>query len=458
MGGGYRPLCGTLGVFAVILLAYFAVAPSANAAFGSGNIMCMTPPFIGPCKYPMPCPKAPIFGVIGKPCQEEANGKVCTGACSAPGKCEAKGCSGIGGGSEVAGIGKALEAAMGMLKDLLKPKGGGGGGGGGAPPGGASPMGPLYPTCVRNPATNTVSPIPCTEANGQINYGGTSDNGSSLTLPAGEGGTGNSTGQALLDILNGVGNEPDSNTNTNSDTNSVSVGATTNSSASTSDASGTPSVNVVVGGGGSLSATSSQQKSLQGDIVVGGSGGVLYVRSRDVESNTEVAGFYGGSVPGNAQPSSLIGRMCRTRPWGDGVLGGLISGAFFDGLCKRFGYGVGELATTPSGGRGLPAKSSKIIITQNPATRPSQAPAQAVNPEVDIWANPSSVRLGTRTYIYWNSRDVVSCVEKGPSFEHNTLTGGASTVPLSDTTIFTIECLAADGRTVKDSVRVTISL
>ena len=79
-------------------------------------------------------------------------------------------------------------------------------------------------------------------------------------------------------------------------------------------------------------------------------------------------------------------------------------------------------------------------------------------PEADIWAEPASVRLGTRTYIFWNARGVVSCEERGPSFEQNSLSGGASTVPISGPTTFVIECLTSASTTVRDSVTVQIAI
>lgn len=453
---GNNPLRRILSALLFSLLLSVGGTSYVHAAFGSGNIMCTTPPHIGNCPFNMPCPKAPILGVIGKPCQETANGKTCTGKCISVGICKAAGCDGIGGGSEAAGIGKALEAAMGMLKDLLKPKGGGGGGGGGgAPPGGFPSTGPLYPTCVHNEATKTVAPIPCTEANGQINYGGNGFTDSGLTGDGG-GSLGNSTADALLNALNGGGLNLDANTNASTDTEKVDPG-TENSSNTNTGTTSQKQTKIVIEGEGSLQPGQNQEGSLQGDILVGGSGGLLYARSRDLEKNTEVAGFYGGNVTGQTQSSGLIGRMCRTRPWGNGMLGGLISGNFFDGLCKRFGYSVGEIAV-PQGGGGGGASRGPSISIQGSKSRPATTSMPAIQPEVDIWANPSSVRLGTRTYIFWNTRDVESCVETGPSFSHNTLSGGASTVPLSDASIFSIECKTIDGRTITDSVRVTIAL
>ncbi len=367
---------------------------------------------------------------------------VCTS--SQPGTCKATTYQNISGGSSgVGGLDQFLGKLLGdTLGKLLQ---GGGGQGGGSQ--GSVPQ-QQYPPCVLNTATNTVSPIPCTDTNGSINYGTSAPTNTTL------GGTvGGSTADILLNALNGGSGTDAGNVNTNTNTNNIS--ATASDSSSTAEPTAQTKV-IIHGGQGSLEAPK-QQGLLQGDIVIGGSGGMLYVRSRDAESNTEVAGFYGGNTLGQSQSSSLIGRMCSTRPWGGGVLGGLISGTFFDGLCLKFGYQVGAIALTPGGG-GSTTKRPVITITQNPVSRPATTSAPVIRPEVDIWANPSSVRLGTRTYIFWNTSGVDSCVQAGPNFSHNTLSGGASTVPLSDASTFTIECKTADGQTVSDSARVNLAL
>jgi hypothetical protein len=79
---------------------------------------------------------------------------------------------------------------------------------------------------------------------------------------------------------------------------------------------------------------------------------------------------------------------------------------------------------------------------------------------VDIWAVPASVPLGTRTTIFWNSKNAQSCVETSPdgSFSHSSLSGGGATVPLSGATTFTISCQAPDGTHATDYVTVNLSI
>jgi hypothetical protein len=102
--------------------------------------------------------------------------------------------------------------------------------------------------------------------------------------------------------------------------------------------------------------------------------------------------------------------------------------------------------------------SRPFTITQNPTVATTTPQVTGLQPAVDIWAEPDRVRLGTRTYIFWQSRDVESCEALGPSFEQRSLSGGASTVPISDASTFRIECTAADGTVVSDSVTVFLAI
>lgn len=431
----------------VIFLFSLAIPFETYAAFKMGDMQCAA----SQCNPSNP--KGPPCASIT--CFDTTNGIKTTGICvnSSPGFCKGTGFEGPGGdmkGIEGA-LGKMLETLMGKLMEAMKGKQGGGGQqGGGA---GATPS-QLYPACVRNTATNTVSPIPCTETNGTVNYG------TGTTGTTGTGSINGNTSDILLNALDGGSGSietgapattTNTNVNTNSNTNSVTTDVTTP----------TQSTVIIQGGQAGVqpsSQLSQQQGMLQGDIVVGGTGGMLYVRSRDPQSNTEVAGFFGGNTIGQQQSSSLIGNMCSTRPWSGGLLGGLITPGFFDGLCQRFGYQVGAIPVTSSGTGSVVPRKPTITITQQPVTPAVGAEPAVLQPMADIWANPASVRLGARTYIFWSTRDVESCVVSGPSFSHNTLSGGASTVPLSDASTFTIECKTADSQTVRDSVRVNLAL
>ncbi len=154
---------------------------------------------------------------------------------------------------------------------------------------------------------------------------------------------------------------------------------------------------------------------------------------------SEVANYFGGDT---------LERLCQTRPWaGGGVIAGVAPDAFFDDLCRRAGYSQGF------GGRGSTTFGSSDPVGQGLGTTTVTS-----QPTAEIRAEPASVRLGTRTYIFWTSAHVVSCSVRGPSFEQNSLFGAGATVPITGPTIFTISCTAADGSTVSDSVTVNLAI
>jgi hypothetical protein len=74
---------------------------------------------------------------------------------------------------------------------------------------------------------------------------------------------------------------------------------------------------------------------------------------------------------------------------------------------------------------------------------------RVIHPRVAVWTEPREVRLGARAIVYWNTEDVIptSCSVRGPSFLEQGPYGGAATVAINDTSVYTIECLAADGAT-----------
>lgn len=190
----------------------------------------------------------------------------------------------------------------------------------------------------------------------------------------------------------------------------------------------------------------------EGDIIEGETGATIFARVRDVERNFEEAGFFGidalfGAVQG------AVANMCRSRPWDGSFVSYLIPSSFFDGLCTWRGYEVGVL---PPAAEAPPAPVRKKSAP--PAASSPIAPTTA--PKIDIWAVPERVPLGARTLIFWNTKDVESCSITSPdgSFNENTLSGGAATVPLSGATTFTISCLTAGGKPVTDFVTVNLSI
>ena len=89
-----------------------------------------------------------------------------------------------------------------------------------------------------------------------------------------------------------------------------------------------------------------------------------------------------------------------------------------------------------------------------------QKPVSTIKPEAHVWAVPARVSVGSRTSIFWNSKGVESCIVMSPdgSFSEVGFSGGASTVPLSGATIFTISCVVADSESVTDYVTVELAI
>lgn len=310
--------------------------------------------------------------------------------------------------------------ALGMLKSIMDLLKGGGGGGGGAPPptdpmAGANGCTTYYPTTV--PSSD-----PC-----------------AIYSPSGvlDGAAGGSSGvsSSLLDALNGG-----TKTNTSGTGSSTPTGTNTQTQTNTTN-TGNSSVKAAAPG-------------LSGDVRIGSAGATIIANLR--QGLSEVAGFFGGSTGGASQALSAAGKLCSSRPWAGTFVGNVIPSSFFDGLCEWRGYQAGIVTPTNT------AKASNTAATQKTSvSRPGislQPAASDVPPEVDIWAEPASVRLGTRTYIFWNARGVVSCKGSGPSFSQNSLSGGASTVPITGPTTFNIECLTTASSTVQDSVTVQIAI
>lgn len=352
-------------------------------------------------------------------CKKIVNGFPTNGICSAPGFCE--GVSSAGAGGEL-GSAQQLLGITKQIMDLFKGQGGGGGGGGGS---GSS----IAPTsCYNYYTVTTTSTDPCAI------YSPTLVSDTLAPLPS----TSSLVSDTLLNALSG-GSGTKATVTTSGGVNSS--GAAT-SSGSQAQASSTVPTNA-----GQL------QSGLFGDVRLGDGGSTIVANLR--EGASEIAGFFGASTFGSSQ--TAVGRMCATRPWaGSGFFANLVPDTFFDSLCRGAGYQVG-ITLTPTA---TPTGSQKTFTsTSVQATTTTQQPVvNTIKPEVDIWAEPATVRLGTRTYIFWNSKGTVSCVASGPSFSQNSLSGGASTVPISDASTFSIECTAPDGTKVQDSVTVNLSL
>lgn len=335
---------------------------------------------------------------------------------------------------DAAGMGEALKGIMDMLKQAMKGGGGGGGGGEQPPPPQTGKEGCTQYYQVTAPSSDPCAYYVPPTSDSLLNTSGLGLSGSDALLDAL-----NEGGDSLLNVsdtlLGTLGGLPQETTETKTDT----------------SPSGTASPPV----GGNLSG---QQVNLQsgtrGNIVVTEGGATIVAQARDAGANTEVAGFYGSDAY-DGQPQGIIARLCQNRPWADSVVSFVIPPVFFDGLCAWRGYQVG----TP------PPPSQPFVergATQSPSA-PAASPlpqVPAVQPHVEIWAVPDRVPLGTRTSIFWNSRGVESCSIMSPegSFNENSLSGGAATVPLTGATTFSISCLAPNGEPITDYVTVGISI
>ena len=418
----------------IIAASLFLIPTNSQAVLNEGDLECIGIPC--PCKMG-PGPKGPCAhpgkGVIGCPCKDVTSGFTTKGICK--GVLDCKGMS--------TSDGKTLGDLKGIM-DMLKPKekGGGGGGDSGAGTGlGYNPLANLYPPCNYNDATKTYSPIPCTKSDGTIVYSATGDSGSYLGDTTG----GSSVGDSLLDALNGAFDDEEIVDEEGAD---EEEGAgeegdgeeTTDEEEGTGDDPTVPEDDV-----GTIEPSS------KGDIIVGDSGVTVVGSASD--GTTEVAGFYGSNARNRLQAQSVAGRICASRPWAEGFFSAILPDNFFDGLCRWAGYQIVQIEPEDVSGR---REKTFVAPPAEPGTKEPVVDTEV--PEVDVWAEPDRVRLGTRTYIFWTSSGVESCQIVGPSFEQNSLSGGASTVTISDASTFTMTCLTPAGREVADEVTVQLAL
>lgn len=393
-------------------------------------------------------PKAPLYCPTVT-CMDVTSGFSTNGICVAPGKCQGLGTSGPNGfGTDI------LKQVLGSLFQKLM-QGSQNGNSGASTPSGASGQSCSSYTqtsdqslAASNPCYYYVPPV-------SAGLGGTDSTGL---------GTSNNISDLLNQALGGTGT---TNTNTNTDTN---TNTNTNTNTSVSDTlnqiiSGTQT-NTNTNATTTASTTPSQIFSttqatpsfltpgLSGDIKTLTSGGTILAGNVDTGGNSTVAGFYGSDTFGG-QPQGVIANLCQGRPWASNFLSYVIPPGFFDSLCALRGYTVGVTK---------PVQQSTVTVTQTPAkpiTATTTTPVvSTVEPKVDIWASPATVSLGTRTSIFWTSQGVTNCTETSPdgNFSQSSLSGGASTAPITGATVFTISCLAPDGSHITDNVTVNLAI
>lgn len=430
------------------LLVYMIVGLTpifAHATQMEADAMCTEP---GMCQYGTRCGENGPPGVLNKPCFDHTNGGTVNGICIAQKKCLGQSASGLGG------KGNALDAGLQQLGQLLGPLmqkllgGGGSGSGSGGGSGGGAPIAPT-PGCTQQ----QTSDFNIYASNPSCYYYVAPVSG---TL--GESGVGTSVSDRLLNALGASTDSASANANTNTNTNTntsvgeilstVTGGAQSTTTLATSSAGVIQSTTLIVPTG-----AANLLPGVRGDIQVMGSGATILAGQRDTTSNTEVAGFFGSNTF-NGQSTGIVASLCQSRPWASGLFSKLIPPSFFDSLCSLRGYQVG----TPQ-----PVVKTQVRVTQTapkPVATTTASAAPTVPAKVAIWAVPAKVSLGSRTSIFWNTQGVTSCTETAPdgSFSQSSLSGGASTVPITTATTFTISCLAPDGSHVTDYVTVNLAI
>lgn len=354
-------------------------------------------------------------------CSTVSSGYTITGKCGAPGECRATSAQGMGGSSINLGTVLQVVGLLATLSQLSQQSGGS------VPPQGysAPPQGCTGWRTVTTPSTD-----PCAI------YNPTPVSGTIVATPISDfsgGGSSAPVSDALLNLINSAARE----------------GGTDIGSQLEQLASGTSS--------GAIGASSTIPITLNGNLAgdaatsevkEGGAGATIVANLR--QGLTEVAGFFGSTFSGDSQ-QSFGSRLCTNRPWATGLLAKLFAPWIFDNICSKLGFQVG--AVTPVG----PTFESRQVTPGTRATLPAPTPKAVLPAEADIWADPTSVRLGTRGKIFWSSANVDSCKISGPSFEHDALSGGGATVPITGPTTFTILC-EAPGGAVRDSVTVNLTI
>jgi hypothetical protein len=366
-------------------------------------------------------------------CGGKTAGGAVSGKCVSDGVCEASKASTPGGGNmDVGGLGQLLGAIAQMMNALK-----------GQPQGGGAPTsGTQRPSigCTTYTQVSTPSADPCAYY--------VPSSASNINLSEGlDTGTGESAApNPVSDLLNSLLGNTNTNTNTNSNENTSSDGSTASGGVSSTTSSG---------------ATGIGPDGASGDILTLPNGATVYVRNENAQGNSVIAGFMGAPAGMGNQPQSLVASWCRSRPWASNFLSFIIPATFFDSLCTLRGLPLGMPVSDSAPGVtqvGLTqVKVPSQVATSAPGYQPTPPSPQI---EVDIWASPASVPLGSRTTIFWSSRNAASCTETSPdgSFSHSSLSGGGATVPLSGPTTFTMSCVAPDGTHATDYVTVNLSL
>lgn len=195
-----------------------------------------------------------------------------------------------------------------------------------------------------------------------------------------------------------------------------------------------------------------------GDIQADASGVTITAGGHDTDGRTGIGGFYGyDTVPG-VQPQDLARQMCAARPWRSSSATATIPPSFYDSICTARGYNAAAVPNSSAPSSAAVKASPKTSAATS--TGPAGPVAIIVPAKVYITAVPSSVKIGSRTSIFWNAVGVKSCLVTSPdgSFKENKLSGAASTVALTGETVFSIVCIKPDDSQVSNYARVKIAI
>ena len=418
----------------------------------------------------------PPTGGTNIPCASPSSGGVASGMCQLAG-CLAVSASGVGGsGNAMGSLGQLAQTVGQLLGQLMQAGSGGGSSGGDTPTTPTTGTG----TCTGSyySESTTLAPTdPCAYyvAPGGSTTGTTSSDTSAQDLLNA---LNNTTGSNLLNILSGStttsgGTTIDNtNTNTNSNTN-------LNSDVTTANVTGSFNPNNP-NNANPNEPVATNTAGIYGNIQTTATGATFV--TNQVQGNSETSSFFGGDTVAGFV-SNVISGWCTTRPWGSGFIASIIPPSFFDGLCTANGFAVGTSATatanasnaTSPNGISTTQAQGYVNLTQTPIQQGSNTSNATARPvvrqaatttttavipgRVDIWAVPPSVALGARTTVFWNTENVTNCTETSPdgSFRQTSLSGGAATVPLTESTTFTISCLDSGNNPITDYVTVNIA-
>lgn len=362
-------------------------------------------------------------------CSVTTNGFSTNGHCGAPGECRAETAQGLNGSSISLGTVLQVVGLVATLAQLAQQQNAA------SMPAPAAPMPYQYGGCATYYSVTTPSSDPCaiynpTPVSDKISQTPISDFGGSGAI------SGGSIADQLIGLTNGTGGG--------------SAGLSASSSAMSDDLARLAGF---APGASSSAAIAASDEETEGTITSSireGNFGATFIANIK-QGVAEIAGFFGTNVP-DAKNQPFLGRFCAARSWANGWIAKILPLSFFDSLCMRLGFQVGIVEET-----GV-APQQGFVQETRPASAAQSVKALAAPAEADIWAEPASVRLGTRTKIFWRSANTESCRVSGPSFEQDSLAGGGTTVPITGPTVFTIRCDVVGGEPVSDSVTVNLAI